>query len=124
MSADDAGNLRIWSTGAPFTGVQLLTGSAAGAGTRHFLVEDGDLAVEDGLSLRLEGVAGDTEVTRDSDLDEVNVTVDGTIGTRTGANHWRPPTCPTNLDDVPFGGLCTQVSTGKIHYRGTLEAIP
>jgi hypothetical protein len=25
---------------------------------------------------------------------------------------------------VPFGGICTEAATGKIRFRGTLEAIP
>jgi hypothetical protein len=29
-----------------------------------------------------------------------------------------------DLGDVPFGGLCLEAATGKIRYRGTLEAIP
>jgi len=140
VSSTDGGNLRIWSTVSPFTGIEIKTGAASGAGTRHVLVEDGDLAVEDDPRhvlvedgdlaveddqlIRLEGLSGDTDITRDTDLSEVNVTIDGSIGTRTGANHWRPPTCPTDLNGVPFGGVCTQISSGKILYRGILEAIP
>ena len=124
ISSTDGGNLRIWSTVSPFTGIEIKTGAASGAGTRHVLVEDGDLAVEDDQLIRLEGLSGDTDITRDTDLSEVNVTIDGSIGTRTGANHWRPPACPTDLNGVPFGGVCTQISSGKILYRGILEAIP
>jgi len=124
FSVGDDGHMRIWATADPFTGIQILTGAAAGAGTRDLLVEDGDLAVEEGQAIQLEGVAGDTGINRDADLSEMNTTIDGTIGTRLGANHWRPPGCPTDLNEVPFGGICTQVSTGKLRYRGALEAIP
>ena len=34
------------------------------------------------------------------------------------------PTCPTDRAILEFGTLCKDTSTGKIFYRGTLEAIP
>jgi len=34
------------------------------------------------------------------------------------------PTCPTDRSVLEFGALCKDITTGKIFYRGTLEAIP
>lgn len=87
-------------------------------------VSTGDISLSSGKQLDYEGGAGDTYVLRDLDREAVEVTVDGTIATRTEADNWRPPPCPANLNDVPFGGICTEAATGKIRFRGTLEAIP
>lgn len=34
------------------------------------------------------------------------------------------PTCPADPSILEFGAICKDIATGKILYRGTLEAIP
>lgn len=72
----------------------------------------------------MDGSGGDTKLYEDYDTDQAIQVVDGVITTRTENDNWRPPPCPADLNNVPFGGICTEVATGKIRYRGTLEAIP
>ena len=57
----------------------------------------------------------------DSSLDAY---VNGTKSVQVRTDHWIPPVCPADLNDVTFGGICSDVGTGKIRYRGILEAIP
>jgi len=34
------------------------------------------------------------------------------------------PTCPDDRSVLEFGAICKDPATGKIFYRGTLEAVP
>ena len=118
--------IQDYNSGAPTasdTGaVTLNNGLTVAAGDAD--VSAGDVSVPSGNKIQIEGAAGDTYTILDDDTNEVRVFVDGTRATQTRADQWIPPPCPADLATVSFGGVCVEVSTGKIRYRGILEAIP
>ena len=116
-----AGNVTLSMGGATVDGKDI-SGQGAFKNESNAFLEDQSVA--SGKKIGYEGAAGDTYTLRDIDRAALETTVDGTIATRTEADNWRPPPCPANLNDVPFGGICTEAATGKIRFRGTLEAIP
>jgi len=83
-----------------------------------------NVTVPGGGKVGLEGVSGDTYHIRDTNTTSLDSYHDGTLATQTRTDHWIPPACPVDLNDVSFGGMCMDVGTGKIRYRGILEAIP
>jgi len=100
------------------------SGLASPATRQYVFRHDGSIFLGAGKALGLEGVTGDTDLQYDADLEQVYFNINGTKSGQLEDGNWRPPVCPTDLNTVPLGGICTQVATGKIRYRGTLEVIP
>lgn len=81
-------------------------------------VSTGDISLSSGKQLDYEGGAGDTYVLRDLDREAVEVTVDGTIATRTEADQWHPPPCPADLGGVASGSFCFDASRPGVYVGG------
>jgi len=120
-TSDFGGSITLSLAGATVDGKDI-SGQGAFKNESNSFTEDQSVA--SGKKIGYEGAAGDTYTLRDIDREALETTVDGAIATRTEADNWRPPPCPADLNDVPFGGICMDTASGKIRYRGTLEAIP
>lgn len=49
---------------------------------------------------------------------------DGFTPTPANVRYLIMPTCPADVSELELGAICKEPSSGKIRYRGTLEAVP
>jgi hypothetical protein len=122
-----SGDVQFLEDTSPF-GIGLLVNIQTGDAvldTMDVHAPNGDVVLDSaGTLYRFGWAAAATGDGYDLDLQEMQATVEGTVATRTRPDQWIPPPCPADLNDVSLGGVCTEAATGKIRYRGTLEAIP